>query len=269
MILKPLQNGLQKISKVFSDYSDKSYVSQLDQTGVNMNLLSPAHTNAKTAKNASFTRYHSAILHLAPFDLSGINVCPAASKGCAMACLNTAGRGAFSTVQNARIRKTKEFFANPQAFFAMLIKDIEALSRKAAKQGQLPVVRLNGTSDIAWENYEAKDGLNIFEVFPNVQFYDYTKRIERLNHSELPRNYHLTFSASEVNSVVSKRALKLGFNVAVVFFKGMPESYWGAKCIDGDSHDLRFLEGYSGAIIALKAKGKAKRDTSGFVRNAA
>lgn len=233
-----------------------------------MNLLSPAHTNAKTAKNSTFTKFHSAILHLAPFDLSGINVCPAASKGCAMACLNTAGRGAFNTVQQARIRKTKWFFSDPKAFFATLIKDIEALSRKAAKQGQIPVVRLNGTSDIAWENYNAKDGLNIFEVFPHVQFYDYTKRIERLNHVELPSNYHLTFSASEVNTVVAKRAIKLGFNVAVVFFKEMPENYWGAKCIDGDSHDLRFLEGYSGAIVALKAKGKAKRDTTGFVRAA-
>ncbi len=217
-----------------------------------MKLLSPAHTNAKTAKNSMHGQYLSAILHLAPYNLSGFNVCPAASKGCAMACLNTAGRGRFDSVQQARIRKTKWFMSDSKSFFIQLIKDIIALQKKAIKQGQTPVVRLNGTSDIAWENFEAMSGLNIFELFPHVQFYDYTKRVERLNHSELPANYHLTFSASEVNEVVSKRALKLGFNVAVVFANQAPNAFWNTKTIDGDTHDLRFLEGYSGAIVALK-----------------
>src|SRR5690348_187445 len=118
-----------------------------------MKLLSPAHTNAKTAKNGQFDQYLSAILHLAPFNLSGINVCPAASKGCAMACLNTAGRGRFDNVQQARIRKTKLFFSQPKEFFTQLIKDIAALDKKAKRSNKIAVVRLNGTSDIAWENY--------------------------------------------------------------------------------------------------------------------
>lgn len=234
-----------------------------------MKLLSPAHTNAKTAKNGQFDQYLSAILHLAPFNLSGINVCPAASNGCAMACLNTAGRGRFDNVQQARIRKTKWFFSDKPGFMAQLIKDIESLNKKAKRDNKIAVVRLNGTSDIAWENYEAKDGLNIFELFPTIQFYDYTKRLERLNHNELPANYHLTFSASEVNTVIAKRVLKLGFNVAVVFRALAPVTYWNAQVLDGDTHDFRFFEGYQGAVIGLKAKGKAKKDTTGFVRDVA
>lgn len=234
-----------------------------------MKLLSPANTNAKTAKNGQFSEYLSAILHLAPFNLSGYQVCPAASKGCSMACLNTAGRGRFNNVQNARIRKTKLFFTDPVNFMAQLIKDIQALDKKAKKQNKKTVIRLNGTSDIAWENFEAKDGLNIFELFPHIQFYDYTKRIERFNFTNLPANYHLTFSASEVNTVLAKRALNLGFNVAVVFAKKLPNTYWNTLVINGDNHDLRFLEGYQGAIIGLKAKGKAKKDNTGFVKQIA
>lgn len=233
-----------------------------------MNLLSPASANAKTSKNSIHSGYLSAILHLAPFDLSGVNVCPAASKGCALACLNTAGRGRMNSVQTARINKTKMFISQRQSFFYMLIKDIEYMERKAKKANQKVAIRLNGTSDIAWENYEASNGLNIFEMFPNVQFYDYTKRVERFNIVELPSNYHLTFSASEVNEVVCKRILKLGYNVAVVFAKAMPDSFWGHKVITGMAHDLRFLD-ESFSIVGLQAKGKAKKDTTGFVRQVA
>lgn len=229
-----------------------------------MKLLTLAHQNAKTAKNSQFEQFLSAILHLAPFNLSGYNVCPAASKGCAMACLNTAGRGRFDNVQQARIRKTKLFYQNRKEFTELLIKDITALVRKAAKANQKPVVRLNGTSDIDWENIELQDGLNVFDMFPNVQFYDYTKRPDRVLANDYP-NYHLTFSMSEVNEPIAKRVLKAGFNVAVVF-TAIPQVFKGFSVIDGDKHDLRFIEGNQGAIIGLKAKGKAKKDTTGFVR---
>lgn len=228
-----------------------------------MRLLSPAHTNAKTAKNAIHSNYHSAILHLAPFNLSGYNVCPAASNGCAMACLNTAGRGAFSSVQNARIRKTKLFYTNRSLFMSQLIKDITSLSSKAKRNGQTPVVRLNGTSDIDWENIEAQDDLTLLDMFPNVQFYDYTKRPDRIVNNDYP-NYHLTFSMSEVNQAIAKRVLAKGFNVAVVF-KTMPKAYLGRSVISGDEHDLRFLDRHN-VIIGLTAKGKAKKDTTGFVK---
>src|ERR1043165_5622293 len=138
-----------------------------------MKLLTQAHQNAKTAKNGQFDDYLSAILHLAPFNLSGHNVCPAASNGCAMACLNTAGRGRFDNVQQARIRKTKLFYSDPKMFMLQLVKDIQSLKRKAYKLNKKPVLRLNGTSDIDWENIEVMNGMNIFDCFPEIQFYDY------------------------------------------------------------------------------------------------
>ncbi len=223
-----------------------------------------ANQNSKTAKNSQFQNYLSAILHLAPFNLSGINVCPAASKGCAMACLNTAGRGRFDNVQEARIRKTKLFFGQRDLFFTMLLRDIDSLCRKAAKQNQIPVLRLNGTSDIDWENIEVFGGMNIFDLYKDAQFYDYTKRPDRVLNNDYP-NYHLTFSMSEVNETIAKRILKAGFNVATVF-RDIPEVYQGFKVLNGDDHDLRFLEGNQGLIIGLTAKGKAKNDITGFVK---
>lgn len=234
-----------------------------------MKLLTQAHQNAKTAKNEKFDKYLSAILHLAPYTLSGVNVCPAASKGCAMACLNTAGRGRFDNVQQARIRKTKMYIQQRDLFLTLLVKDITALQRKAVKLGKIPVVRLNGTSDIDWENVAIGDKKNIFELFPNVQFYDYTKRVARLKMNELPSNYYLVFSMSEVNEVVAKRVLSLGFNVATVFRGSIPALWNEIEVINGDEHDLRFIEGYQGKIIGLKAKGKAKKDSTGFVKDIA
>lgn len=226
-----------------------------------MKLLTMAHQNAKTAKNSQFNDYLSAILHLAPFNLSGFQVCPAASKGCAMACLNTAGRGRFDNVQQARIRKTKMFYKQRKEFVSLLIKDITALVKKAAKANKIPVVRLNGTSDIDWENIEMQDGLTVFDMFPNVQFYDYTKRPDRVLNNDYP-NYHLTFSRSEVNETIVKRILSKGFNVAVVFNK-LPEYWHGYKVIDGNLHDLRFLD-INNCVVGLTPKGKAKKDDTGF-----
>lgn len=229
-----------------------------------MKLLTMAHQNAKTAKNRSHTNYLSTILHLAPFTLSGFNTCKAASNGCSMACLNTAGRGKLDNVQKARIRKTKLLFNHKAMFFQLLIKDIESLIKKASKEGKKPVIRLNGTSDIPWETLLV-NGKNIFELFPVVQFYDYTKIITRLDTVKKYFNYHLTFSASEINHKAIQVALSKGFNVAMVF-DSIPKEYEGIEVLDGDNHDLRFLEGYQGKYIGLKAKGKAKKDDSGFVR---
>ncbi len=228
-----------------------------------MKLLTPAHANAKTAKNAQFNQYLTSILHLAPATLSGYNVCPKASQGCAASCLNTAGRGRFDSIQLARLNKTKRFFEDKTNFINDLIKDIAALERKAKRELKKPVVRLNGTSDIQWERLKVVLGKTIFELFPNVQFYDYTKIFTRLL-SDLPANYHLTFSASESNETECLEALALGYNVAMVF-DSMPSTYKGFNVVSGDDHDLRFLDAPN-SIIGLSAKGKAKKDTSGFVR---
>jgi len=232
-----------------------------------MKLLTPAHANAKTAKNLQHSAYQTYILHLAPAKLSGYNTCPAASAGCAAACLNSAGRGAFSSVQQARIRKTKLFFEQREEFFAQLIHDLHAVQRKATKAKKQAVVRLNGTSDIAWEAINVPGtGKNTFDLFPAIQFYDYTKILRRVKRQLATpiANYHLTFSRSESNEVEVLQAIEAGASVAIVFGSEVPTMLHGRPVVDGDAHDLRFLDG-NGVIVALKAKGKAKRDESGFV----
>ena len=225
-----------------------------------MKLLSTA--NPKIQKGAKLG-YLSFILHLAPATLSGKETCPKRTAGCTAACLNTAGRGGMfkrgenpNMIQQARIRTSKMFFEDRAAFIAQLEKDIQLGIKQAARLGLTPVFRLNGTSDLAWEKY------GIIEKFPTVQFYDYTKVLGRkVSHLA---NYHLTFSAADGNDADVARAVALGMNVAAVFDR-LPEEYMGREVIDADEHDLRFLDP-KGVIAGLKAKGRAKKDTSGFVR---
>lgn len=221
--------------------------------------------NAKTVKGQG-RGYMTAILYLAPADESGYEVCPMASKGCRKACLNKAGMGAFSNVQAARIAKTKWYFEDRAAFMAQLVTEVRAFIRKAIKLGLIPVVRLNGTSDIPWERVPVEGQANIMALFPSVQFYDYTKRSNR---RDLPANYHLTFSLAEDNDSRARLAARNGANIAVVFRNDkFPSTFMGMPVVDGDADDLRFLDG-RGVVVGLKAKGPAKKDVSGFVRDAA
>mgnify|MGYP003345307574 CR=1 FL=1 len=228
-----------------------------------MKLLSEA--NPKIQKGAKLG-YLTFILHLAPGDLSGKEVCPKRTAGCTLACLNTAGRGGMfrkgettNVIQQARIRKTKWFFSDRDAFLVQLKKEIRAGIAKARKLGLIPVFRLNGTSDLSWEKY------GVIQEFPDIQFYDYTKVLGR-KVSHLP-NYHLTFSAAESNMADVKKAMDQGMNIAMVFDK-LPHTYMDRSVFDADDTDLRFLDP-KGVICGLKAKGRAKKDTSGFVHRIA
>jgi hypothetical protein len=144
---------------------------------------------------------------------------------------------------------------------AQLVREVANHIKRAAKHNLIPCVRLNGTSDIRWESVAVDGARNIFERYPTVQFYDYTKIANRRN---LPANYHLTFSLAEDNDTAAEVALLNGFNVAVVF-KAVPKAFMGRKVVDGDVNDLRFLDP-AGVIVGLTAKAKAKKDTTGFVR---
>jgi hypothetical protein len=231
-----------------------------------MKLLSTG--NPKLLKGQKLG-YLSFILHLAPADISGKEVCPKRTAGCTAACLNTAGRGGMfkkgettNVIQQARLRKTKMFFENRDQFMKDLYHDILKGIKQAERLGLTPVFRLNGTSDLAWEKYTVgTTDMNLFQLFPSVQFYDYTKVLGR-KVSHLP-NYHLTFSKADGNDMDVRIAASKGMNVAAVF-KEMPETYIGRKVINGDETDLRFLD-EKGVIVGLKAKGKAKKDTTGFV----
>jgi hypothetical protein len=230
-------------------------------------LLSTA--NPKIQKGTK-KGYLSFILHLAPADLSGHNTCPKATVGCKAACLNTAGRGGMfkkgentNMIQKARIRKTKYFYEDRAGFMLDLAYDIQKAIKFAEKQGLTPVIRLNGTSDLSWEKYEVPVFCtrNIFELFPTVQFYDYTKVLGR-KVADI-KNYHLTFSKADGNDADVARAINAGMNVAAVFDQ-VPAEYKGREVIDADETDLRFLDP-KGVIAGLKAKGRAKKDYSGFV----
>ena len=211
-------------------------------------------TNAKTVKGQK-KGYLTAITYLAPSNASGVtNTCPSASKGCREACLFTAGRGRMSNVMEARINKTKFFVENEVAFMLQLEKEIVALIKKASKLNLIPCVRLNGTSDIAWEDIKL-DGKNIMEHFPDLQFYDYTKRLTRMVvwlAGGMPVNYHLTFSRSETTSNEAVRdILKGGGNVAVVYADELPAFDFGfTKVVNGDENDLRFRDKV-GVIVGL------------------
>ena len=212
--------------------------------------------------------YLSFVLHFAPADLSGKEVCPKRTAGCTAACLNTAGRGGImkkgettNIIQQARLRRTLAFFADRRAFLNQLTVDIIKAKVAAEKKGLIPVFRLNGTSDLSWEKYEVANNKNIFQMFPDVQFYDYTKVLGR-KVGDI-KNYHLTFSNADGNINDVLAAKQAGLNIAAVF-KQLPEKYLGLPVINGDETDLRFLDP-KGVIVGLKAKGKAKKDTSGFV----
>ena len=224
-----------------------------------LNLLSMG--NAKTPKGEKLGIL-TGILYLAPAKISGYEVCPRRSAGCTSACLYSAGRGKFSNVQQARIRRTKMFFEQRELFLNMLRLDIRLIELMANDKGMTPAVRLNGTSDIDWTRY------GIMEEFPNVRFYDYTKVLNRLS-KPLPSNYSVVFSKNEANDVEADAALKMGFNVSVVFDLSknddMPTTYNGIPVHDGDETDARFLDPQGGYIIGLRAKGDAKKDSSGFV----
>jgi hypothetical protein len=228
-----------------------------------MKLLTTA--NAKIRKGEKLG-YQTFGIHLAPASLSGFNVCKDASAGCAASCLNTAGMGAFSNVQLARIEKTKLFFKDKSLFMSQLIKEISSAVKSAQKKNFIATFRFNLTSDLPWEKIKL-NGKTLFDLFPSVQMYDYTKSAERMTaflNGEMPKNYHLTFSRSETNGAIAESILKSGGNVAMVFRKSLPAQYLGAEVVNGDETDLRFLDG-KGKVVGLVEKGKAKKDDSGFV----
>ena len=218
------------------------------------------NSDAKTKKsNAASDEFVTAIMYMRPDDI----ICAMAETAqCKAPCLNTSGRGGMNSVQSARQRKTDLYHADPVAFVDMLAADITVALRRAKKNGKRLAMRLNGTSDIPWENKRGSNGMTLMEMFPEVQFYDYTKLPGR----KVPANYHLTVSYSGANEKYADKVRKTHHNVAVVFRSAetMPEYYMGRRVINGDETDMRFTDP-AGVVVGLYAKGKAKKDTSGFV----
>lgn len=254
-------------SKSVAQYNEDSIF-----TGYKSDNLLSISSDAKTSKGEKLG-FLTGILYLAPYKTIPLyNTCSMAeTAGCYIACLYTAGRGAYSSVQTGRINKTQWYYQERESFVLQLIKNIKSLILKAHKQNLTPLIRLNGTSDIKWENigfeYKGKYYNNIMELFPDVQFYDYTKIINRDN---LPSNYDLTFSYSGKPEFIKyvNKAIDKGMRIAVVFKdkNKLPNNFMGLTVVNGDNSDIRHIDPH-GVIVALYAKGKAKRDNTGFVVN--
>lgn len=223
-------------------------------------------SSTKTLKGEKIG-YLTAILYLTPNE----DLCPLAKlAGCMEGCLYSSGRGAFNSVQKARQAKTDFWYAQQSSFLMSLCADIWELRAKAIRNNQKLLVRLNGTSDIAWENYHVIPNRTIFSLFPDVQFYDYTKHPSRNLEGKTSGNYDLTYSFSSITpKPISIKGLTNSHNsrVAVVFQKkeDIPSSFRAWEVIDGDDTDVRHIEPKN-VVVALYAKGKAKKDQSGFVQ---
>jgi len=246
-----------------------------EQYTIPAKLLSKGSTNAKTTKNARETH----ILYLSPAaqNNKGKELCPHRSAGCTAACLYTAGRGKFNNVQKARINRANYLVNDPKTFTAQLILEIEFLIIRAKREKKQIAIRLNGTSDVdflylfkkyhSW-NYEEKattPGSNE----PGVIFYDYTKNPHKLRRYGKGGKYALIFSRAEDNGEIANRLLFEGYKVSAVFNdpKYLP-AFAGYPIIDGDERDDLIIDIFAqhyGKIIGLKAKGDAKKDTTGFV----
>lgn len=249
-------------------------------------LITPEGYAPKTDKGRA-RGYSTAIMYFAPADLSGYDVCQYRSAGCTAACLNKSGNGGIELKsgevngpQKARIARTRLFFLNRFLFNLRLVHEITLHVERARAAGMIPCIRLNGTSDLPWERLRMNDGRTVLEHFPDVQFYDYTKHVDRalrFARGQMPANYHLTFSRSETNADECERVLAAGGNVAAVFkiCDCKPKApckhelvdgfaFEGVPVISGDHDDLRFLD-TPGVYVGLKAKGPARADASGFV----
>ena len=223
-------------------------------------------TNSKTAKSDAQGEFLTAISYLAPNHLT----CPFSKMAkCDGPCLNLAGRGGMDNVQRVRFDRTKCFYEHKERFMNLLVLEIKVHIKKAHKAGLKPAIRLNGTSDVDWSE--------VASAFPSCQFYDYTKHLGRVRANSFPANYHVTLSYSGASRIYANRCKQLldlnpKLNLAVVFrdkeaVKSLIGSrLWDRVVIDGDETDLRFSDP-EGVIVALYAKGPAKKDFSGFVAN--
>lgn len=236
----------------------------------NLSYLGAIGSNTKVIKSEKIG-VMTYLLHLLPHNLSGYQVCSMSTKECRLGCLNMSGRAKMPVSQiniiKARLTKTKLFFEDRKYFFDWLIAELKNGQTKARKKDMEYSVRLNGTSDIHWQAFK-HNGFNIFEHFPNVQFYDYTKIAKKFRN--LPENYHLTFSYTGNNWNECEPLLESNNNVAVIFdvpkSKPLPTTFKGYQVIDGDITDYRPADP-KGVIVGLRFKTVADRKVSKEIQN--
>lgn len=241
------------------------------QTG--LSYLGGISTSAKIMHSQEYSHQYTYAIYLAPANTSGFNTCSHSTPECRLGCLNTSGRAAIeifsgtTKIQDARIKKTQLFYKDQDFFMNWMVAEIKSKQAKAIRDGFYFSVRLNATSDIDWQNVRL-NGQNIFEIFSDVQFYDYTKNANKFN--DIASNYHLTLSYTGRNWDACKDMLAKGHNVAMVFNvkneKDIPTMHAGYNVINGDLTDYR-VDDAKGIIVGLKWKRIANRDAEKKVLN--
>jgi hypothetical protein len=234
------------------------------QTG--LSYLGGVSTSAKIMHSQEFSHQYTYVIYLSPADLSGYNVCSHSTPECRLGCLNTSGRAGIeifsntSKIADSRLKKTKLFHENQEFFMNWLIAEIKMYQKKAKKDGYFFSVRLNATSDLDWQKVYL-NGNNIFQIFPEVSFYDYTKNHNKFLNNK-PENYHLTYSYTGRNTGLCKLLVEQGFNIAVVFNvkkeSELPKYFMNHVVINGDLTDYR-IDDAKGIIVGLKWKRIANR----------
>jgi hypothetical protein len=234
-----------------------------------LTYLGNINSSAKMIKNKKVSGQYTYIIYLAPAKTSGYNVCPNSTPECRIGCLNTSGRAGMELrvgkhiIYNCRVNKTKLLFENQNFFMNWMIAEIIHYQHKAIRDNMGFSIRLNGTSDIDWANI-IHNGKNIFDTFPHVNFYDYTKNISKF--IDKPNNYHLTYSYTGRNWETCKLVLNGGNNVVVVFKKELPETFNGYKVVNGDLTDYR-IDDSKGIIIGLKFKHISNKEAENQILN--
>lgn len=238
-----------------------------------LSYIGSVNKSAKLAKNGKINHQYTYGVYLAPANTSGYNTCSHSTPECRMGCLATSGRAAMEILSgktkthDCRANKTRLFYEQPEFFMAWLIAEIEYYKQKAIADKYGFSVRLNCTSDIDWHNVKV-NGQNIFEIFPDVQFYDYTKNPNKFKN--ITPNYHLTLSYTGRNWALCEEVLKAGHNVAMIFNvkseNDLPETFAGYSVVNGDITDYRIADA-KGIIVGLKFKRIADQQAQKKVIN--
>ena len=262
----------------------REYKNALKMIGIS--YLTALNCSPKLALNGKMGILTSG-LYLAPANMSGYEVCPGSINcECRKLCLNGSGRAKIeaitygvehSRINQARIKKTRLFFQNRELFMRILCYEIDRGREYARSHNMNYSVRLNCTSDISEAAFHI-DGMNILELYPDVQFYGYTKVPTRYKLVEKYPNLDLTFSYSGENWDTCVEFLRRGINVAVVFdTKDCPVAFRGYNVINMSKHDVRYLDpknkngvGFVGFLefhrpYTLYKNGKYTKPNSPFV----
>lgn len=242
-----------------------------EQTG--LSYLGGVATSSKMSHSKEFSHQHTYAIYLAPAKTSGYNVCSHSTPECRLGCLNTSGRAGIEIfsgldmIKNCRIKKTRLFYEETDFFMNWMFAEIRLKQAKAKREGFYFSVRLNATSDISWENVKV-NSKTIFEIFPEIIFYDYTKNYNKFDN--IAPNYHLTYSYTGRNTNKCIELLKKGFNVAVVFNVKheyeLPKTFMGYNVVNGDLTDYRVSDA-KGILVGLKWKRIANRENERKVLN--